>query len=147
MFVALNLGATNPPQPQQAETVQATEQVVQDSTIIIAPPPNGTPTVDWLFTQANGIYMLLLYLLGYLSGYIPFLRNLDDKRQRMLIIGLILAGAFAVWQLFQKDLNWQDFVGLAFAFIGTQITYQNVLSPIPVLKTPNPTRKGTSVNP
>jgi hypothetical protein len=140
--------ATEPPQtspPPQSETqasqaeVQATP--AQDSTIVIDPPPGGTPTVNWLFSQANVIYMGLLYLLTFLSGYLPFLKKLDDKRLRALIIGLILAGGFVVWQLFQKDLNWMDFAGLAFAFVSTQLGYQFILSPIPALKTPEPEKK------
>ena len=123
------------------DTVEQVVEVAKDTSIVIAPPPGGTPTVNWLFSQANAIYMLLLYVLGWLSGFIPFLKKLDDKRLRMLILGLILAGAFVVWQLFQKDLNWQDFAGLVLAFVATQLGYQYILSPIPVLKTPEPEKK------
>lgn len=152
MFFALslNLSAKEPPtQPVNTEQTATPEKVdsapvhpafqeeAKDSTVIIV-PPNGNPTVDWLFSQANAIYMLLLYLLGWLSGFIPGLKKLDDKRLRMLILGLILAGAFTVWQIFQKDLNWQDFVGLVMAFVATQLGYQYILSPIPILKTPEP---------
>lgn len=124
-----------------ADAVEQVQEVAQDTAVVIVPPPGGTPTVDWLFSQANAIYMVLLYLLGWASGFIPVLKKLDDKRLRMLILGLILAGAFTVWQLFQKDLNWQDFAGLVMAFVATQLGYQYILSPIPALKTPEPEKK------
>lgn len=117
---------------------EVTQSMSSDSTIVIPVIPDGGITVEWLFSPETGVFAFLLYILMYLSGYIPFLQKLDDKRLRALIVGVLLAGGFTVWQLFQKDLTWQDFAGMAFAFISTQLTYIFVLAPIPVLKTRQP---------
>lgn len=121
---------------------EVTQSMSSDSTIVIPVIPDGGITVEWLFSPENGVFAFLLYILMYLSGYIPFLQKLDDKRLRALIVGVLLAGGFTVWQLFQKDLTWQDFAGMAFAFISTQLTYIFVLAPIPALKTRRPENKG-----
>lgn len=113
----------------------------RDTSITVVPPEGGVPTVRWLFNAQNGIYGLLLYVIMWLSGFIPGLKKLDDKRLRALIVGLILAGGLVIWQLFEKDLHWQDFVGMAFTFISTQLAYIFVLAPIPPLRTPEPEKK------
>lgn len=140
--LAWNTGQVVAQEPTNAaEQVEQPAQVAQDTSITLPTLPDGTPTVDWLFNPQNGVFAFLLYALMYLSGFIPGLKKLDDKRLRALVVGLVLAAGLTIWQVFQKDLSWQDFAGMAFAFISTQLTYIFVLAPIPALKTPEPEKK------
>lgn len=99
-------------------------------------------TVDWVFNTQNGLFSILLYVIVYLSGFIPGLKKIGDKRLRALIVGITLGAGVIVWQVFQKELAWQDFAGLVISFIGTQLSYIFLLSPIPPLKTPEPEKAG-----
>lgn len=123
------------------EQIEQDVQVTQDTTITLPTLPDGGVTVDWLFNPQNGVFAFLLYVMMYLSGFIPGLKKLDDKRLRALVVGIVLAAGLTIWQVAQKDLSWQDFAGMAFAFISTQLTYIFVLAPIPQLKTPEPEKK------
>lgn len=123
---------------EAADLAAQTEAIAQSNEVVLPALPDGGVTVDWLFNSQNGVFAFLLYVIMYISGFIPGLKNLDDKRLRALVVGLVLAAGLIIWQLFQKDLSWQDFAGMAFAFISTQLAYIFVLAPIPVLKTPEP---------
>lgn len=141
-LLAWNDGQVIAQNPENSiEQVGQAAQVAQDTTIKIPTPPTGGVTVDWLFNPQNGVFAFLLYVLMYLSGFIPGLKKLDDKRLRALVVGIVLAAGLTIWQVAQKDLSWQDFAGMAFAFISTQLAYIFVLAPIPALKTPEPEKK------
>lgn len=136
-------GETSGPEKQEAATTEAPQAVTPE-----VPAPAGdltgidvpdSITVEWLLNPQNGVFSAGLLLIMYLSGFIPILNGIDDKRRRALVVGLILAAAVVVWQLFQKDLSWTDFFGLAVSFIVTQLGYIFVLAPAGAV-TPTPAK-------
>lgn len=118
----------------QAKMVQEA-QVANDSSIVVVPPPGGTPTLDWLFNEKNGVFAALMLLLMYASGHLPFLQKIDDKRKRAIVVGVFLAIGTTVWLIFDKGVTWQAYGGMALTFVSTQLTYIFGLAPIG-LKTP-----------
>ena len=119
-----------------ADTVIVDTLVADTATQIVILPPVGAPTVEWLFDAKTGIFSLGLLLLMYISSFIPGLGKIDDKRKRALVVGLILGLALVIWRIFDKELTIGNFIGMAIAFISTQVTYAYGLAPAG-LTTPN----------
>lgn len=92
--------------------------------------PQSTPTLDWLFNDKNGVFAFLLMLLMYLSERIPFLKKIDDKRRRALVVAVFLGIGVTVWRLFDNSVGWAEFGGMAIAFVSTQLAYIFGLAPM-----------------
>lgn len=92
--------------------------------------PNGSPSLDWLFNEENGIFAGILTLLMYLSGFIPGLQNMPDKRKRAVALGVFLIAAVVIWRAFDSEVTLANFIGTLFTFFNVQLLYIFGLKPL-----------------
>lgn len=119
---------------QVFDTLPTDEVIAVTDDVPMAPP---AITVEWLLNPQNGVFAAGLFVIMWLSSFIPGLRNLDDKRKRALVVGLVMAVAISIWRLFDKSLSFTNFLGMAVTFVQVQLGYMFIIEPTP-LKTPDP---------
>jgi hypothetical protein len=139
------VGQAKDPQPQKpgftilkpVPTEEAATDSVQEDTsneVPAVPSPNDggglVVDMDWLVNKENLIASLLMLVLTWLSGFLPFLSKITDTGKRALVVGLTVIAGFVVAKFIGPgDVSIADFASLSLTYLLTSLGYDKALKP------------------
>jgi hypothetical protein len=97
--------------------------------------------MDWLLNKENMIASLLMLVLTWLSGFLPFLSKITDTGKRALAVGITVIAGFVVAKFIGPgDVSIADFASLSLTYLLTSLGYDKALKPAG-LRTPKVAQK------